>query len=160
MKLYILILLILALSSSAFSQKADYELGKPSELKGCTKLFIDTDLNNRERIVKKLNKLKLKNLKIVGNRSAAEMFLIFSGNSMPLDIGNARLTELNKANTIPPVIDISVGEGAILIYGREKGKVRLLFRLNYKQESQFEDTPADKFAAEFAKYYKKANGLK
>ena len=159
MKLYILILLILALGGSAFSQKADYELGKPSELKGCTKLFIDTDLNKRERIVRKLNKSKLKNLKIVGNRSAAEMFLVFSGNSMPLDIGNARLTELNK-NTIPPVIDISVGEGAIIIKGREKGKVRLLFRLKYKQESQSEDTPADKFAAEFAKYYKKANGLK
>jgi hypothetical protein len=69
--------LILFFCTSAYSQ-SQYEYGKTSEIKGLTKVFVDSglDTENRNRIIKVLKKAKL-NLEILDSSDEAEVILMF-----------------------------------------------------------------------------------
>ena len=54
------LLLLAVVSLSVYAQSSDVEYGKPNELKGLKKVFIDTgaDMKNRERIISEQNKIR------------------------------------------------------------------------------------------------------
>ena len=69
-----------ALLFASAANAQSYEYGKPSELKGLTKVFIEAglDLTNRNRIAEVLEK-ELPDLKIVDSEEEAEFGIIFAG---------------------------------------------------------------------------------
>jgi hypothetical protein len=75
MKIFAL-LLVLALCVPALAQ----EYGKPEELKGLTKMFVDTggDMKNRERISKEIEEAKL-GIQLLDSEEGAEIILDFGG---------------------------------------------------------------------------------
>lgn len=160
MKIFMMFLLMFLSGNAVIAQK-EYEPGKISDLKGLTKVFIDTDgdLKNKERIVKKIQKYKISSLEIVEDALDAEIVIVFGGNSRSVVVGANTTYDKDSALTTGIRVSLDEGAGAVFIAGKA-GKPRLVFRYRNQQETKWEDTPAVKIAAEFIKYYKQANDLK
>lgn len=139
------LLLVLGLVASA----QEYEYGKPIELKGLTKVFIDTELDaeNHDRILETIEKAKLENLTVVESSADAEFIIMFRGDSENVQIGRAN----HKRTT---------GKGVVTTKSADGKKLRVLLSFESTQDKAGEKKPAAKFAKEFIKEYKMANGLK
>lgn len=124
----------------------DIEYGKPSELKGITKVFIDTngDIKNRERIIKEIEKAKL-NLTLLDSAEGAEIIIEFIGDKRDI---------YAKGSGRP----INVGKGMVFI---PKGnKIRALLSFEGQERKIWDDKPATNLGKMFVKEYKRANGIK
>lgn len=156
-KIILLTFILLTFSFSGFAQ--EYEYGKPAELKDLKKVFIDTgtDLKSREGIIKEIEKAML-GIEFVDEAKIADVILAFRGETNEVEtggnsqiIGNSVITNTNR-------VRLAAGQGLVLIYG--KNKMRLLISAENSQQSKLEKKPSTKFAKEFVKQYKIANGLK
>jgi Mrp family chromosome partitioning ATPase len=127
-------------------QQPTVEYGKPEELKGVTKIFVDTgtDLKARESIVTEIGK-KLPALVVTESAEGAEVVLVFSQKEEP---------DFVNGTTTSPII---VGEGRV-VRNVAENRIRVLLSYNTKKRNIFQDKPAVKFAREFIKAYLKANG--
>jgi hypothetical protein len=159
MKLPILVAL---LALTCVAQQPAYEYGKPEELKGVKRIFIDTgtDLKNRERIIKALTKAKkdLPDLIILDSAEGAEAVLAFSAD---------RETYLSSVNTSPPPCagclststptyrSVDSGSGIIFIPKNEKARVLMAFSGSARM--RWTAWPSEQFAKAFIKAYRKAN---
>lgn len=137
-------LLILVFSLSVFSQA--YEVGRPSELKGLKKIYVDTDadLQNRERIIKEINKANL-------------------GFIWVDDIGDAEIVILFKSergNLNAGTVAVTVYSGRFLVFVTTGIKPRLVMSYENEQQTGWEQKPTTKFAKEFIKYYRQADSQK
>src|SRR5258708_28549339 len=142
MKRIVLILAFcLTCDATVFPQRMEY--GKPSELRGVTKIFVGTegDLEIHDRLVEEIKK-QLPALEITDRREDAEVIVGFSQES-----GSG------------PYIHSAVGSGSVMKRVWE-GRVRLILQWRGSKRNIFQKEPVRNFAQEFAKAYRKANGIK
>ena len=146
MKILLMLLLLFPVQS--------IEYGKPSELKGLKRVFIDVglDLKNRGRIVEELEKSKL-DFDVLESSEGAEIILQFKSDK-DKRIANVRT---NRGNSRPTYESINTGAGTVFIAKGEKLRAVMSFE---DEEMAFERKPATNFARTFLKAYKKANDLK
>ncbi len=140
-KLFALLILPLCLMSSVHPQ--DYDYGKPEEMKGLTKIFIDTDgdMKNRDRITEEVERAKL-GVQLLDGADGAEIIVRYVNSK---ERSAARKT-------------VNVGEAKVLVVKGERLRVVMSFR--DEERNVFEKKPANNFGKNFVKAYKKANGLK
>ena len=134
-------LLIVAFALLISAQEPTVEYGQPEELRGVTKVFVDTgtDAQQRNLIVREIQK-KLPTLTVVSRPEEADVHLLFTPRkgvgTIVRVMSRNRVRILLSINTdVPPIFD----RESIINYGIETGKP---YRLVW----------------EFVKAYKKANG--
>lgn len=148
-KINFALFLTLFLITASRSVAQDLEYGEPKELNGKAAVAINSgpDVEVYRLIRKTIEEAKLSGLKVVESNDDADIFISFVGDKESVRIGNA-----NRR--------LEVGSGQVAIVGKAPGKMRLLISFNARKDTLGEKTPAVKFAREFVKEYKKANGLK
>ncbi|MDQ3799829.1 MAG: hypothetical protein M3384_10280 [Acidobacteriota bacterium] len=142
----------------------DFESGKPSELKGLTKLFVNagTDAESRDQIVSEIERAKLPGLVFVKSREDAEIVMRFGGSEMEV-LEEMTTTPVVGTDWTMTTVNRSVvqsGQGLVFIAGRERKRARIIMNFGSVQDAAFEKRPPIKFARAFVKAYKEANGLK
>lgn len=145
---------------SAVAQ-VDFEYGKPSDLKGLTKVYVHTmgDLKENERIVSRLNKAKIPSLQIVDDMDDAEIVLMFGGDEFTSVSGANSSTVGGSTNTVVTRVNLLTGEGRVYVASKDGSKPKLVMRVQNEQQTKLEKRPVTKFIEDFMKVYKKANGL-
>jgi hypothetical protein len=146
------LLLTLLLTSNA----PQTEYGKPEELKGLTKVFVDTggNMKDRERIQNEIRKSRL-GVELLDSQDGAEVVLKFGGGKEELDggsFGSILFPGIGVYRTV------NVGDGHVYIY--RDGKPRLVMSYEGVETHIWEKKPAKNFGKRFVEAYKKANGLK
>lgn len=139
-------LLILTLALPVFAQTPVIEDGQPDELRGVTKVFVGLDAQQREVVVREIKK-QLPDLEIVSRPDESDIHLLLSlketrdgriegvGSVVKLIDANHARALYNFKDYLPPIYE----QHSIKTYGIER--VMPL-----------------RFAREFVKAYKKANG--
>lgn len=143
----ILFIALFVFSATAFSQ--DVEYGKPDELKGLTRLYIDcgTDVESCNIFIAEIEKAKLSGLEIVDEAANAQIMLVYEA---------SKEDKFYKGSSLRR----STGKGYVAIQGKNPNRPRLLMSFENIKDTALEDKPAKKFAKEFIKNYREANGLK
>lgn len=147
-KLIPLSLLILVFALQALSQEPTIEYGRPNELRGVAKIFVDTgiDLQQRQLIVKAIQK-RLPNLDVVSRPEESEIHLRFSQVQ----------TRDGKTKEVGTVVKL---------IGNNRVRVLLSFKDSIFPVTEQKSMPGFAedyakpylFAIELVKAYKKANG--
>jgi hypothetical protein len=142
------VLLVLACALPVSGQGPTIEYGQPEELRGVTKVFVDTRtyVQKREKIVKVITRY-LPNLQVVSRPEESDIHLRYSlkglrngkreemGTVVKLLGGNRERVLLSVEDELPPIND----GGSIVSYGLEQARPLM-------------------FAREFVKAYRRANG--
>ncbi len=139
------------------SPQVNYEYGKVSDLKNLKKVFVDTgsSVKDRENLIKEIENAKL-DLEFVGKLDEAEMILSFRGDKIEVvngavvignNVGVAREKQL-------------VGKGMVFLPTNKPDTIRVILNFESQRDKYFEKKPFVKFAREFIKAYREANGLK
>ena len=158
MKFWLGFVLVLATAMSVAAQSFEY--GKPSELKGLKKVFVDTggDMKNRERILNEIEKANL-GLELLDSADRAEVILNFQGGKEKQLSGvNSTTDTYGNTHATPAYRKITVGAGQVFVVKDQKLRVVLSF--DDEEKTVFEKKPATNFGKTFVKAYKKANDLK
>lgn len=151
---YLICILLICVSAIAMNAQDDkVELGHPSEMKGLTKLFIDTqaDIKTYDRLLKEIKSNKdLRAIVVTTNLKEADMIMKFFAGTQRQEV---------PASIFAPQggITLNQGEGQIYIGSEDGTKPRILMRYYNSQESDWEQKPTTKFIKEFGKAYKAAN---
>lgn len=136
------------------------EYGKPEELKGLVKVFVDTgtDLRNRERVLKELTKSKLP-FELLDSEEGAQVLMVFGAESSDRVTGVIHNRGGDTVSTSTPVWrKVKQGEGRVFVV--KDGKARLVMSFEDEMRSGWEREPATNFARAFVKAWKKATGVK
>lgn len=158
MKFLLWLLVIAAVVTTATAQSLEY--GKPSELKGLKKVFVDTggDMKNRERIQNEIQKANL-GVELLDSADGAEVIISFQGGKEKQMSGvNSTTDSYGNTRSIPSYRKITVGAGQVFVVRGDKLRVVLSF--DDEEKTVFEKKPATNFGKTFVKAYKKANDLK
>ena len=145
------LLLILLLTSHA----PQTEYGNLEELKGLTKVFVDTGLNmkDRGRIEDEIRKSGI-GVELLDSQDGAEVVLKFGG-------GKEQVTDDSFSSVLFPSLGVfrtvNVGDGHV--YVLRDGKRRLVMSYEGVETHVWEKKPAKNFGKRFVKAYKQANGL-
>jgi hypothetical protein len=131
--------------------------GKPEEMKGLTKVFVDsgTDLKDRERIVKVIESAKL-GLTVLDSAEGAEIILNF--------VGGERRTTVDSYNAVAKIyapLPITLGFGRGVVYVVRGGQRRAV--LSFKDDGGnhfFPKKLATSFGKKFVKAYRRAHNAK
>lgn len=147
-KLFAGVFLSLLLSASAASaQTGNVEYGRPEELRGVTRMFVDTSLDTQRRdaIVKDLRK-RLPQLEIVSTPQEAEVHMRF----------DVKAAEGGKTEALGSVVKVLSNERVRVLYSYKdntpnvvEGDPLLSFGTEHGRPHVF--------ARQFVKIYKKAN---
>lgn len=152
-------LLLLLCAVFAFSQtKTPPEYGKASELKGLKKIYlgVQSGMKDYNAIVKAFEKAKIPGLEIISNPDEnADLIILFDSGFVE---GGAQARTYGGVTTVNSVYYKSGGGMAAIPL--KEGKVRILFEYSSTRVLRWQKKPAEKFAKEFIKAYKEANGLK
>lgn len=168
---------LLLLVTGHLHAQSGIEYGGREELKGITKIFVDTgtDLSGRENIVK-IIKTELPAIVVMSRPEDAEVILIYSSDSYTIlsGISNSRNSstrgtvsvwgntatysgQTNSTSTSTPVYrKVTDGEGLIVKF-TDAGRPRLLMNFKDSQKSVLERRPSTNFARKFVKAYKEVN---
>lgn len=127
----------------------DYEYGKPAELKGLTKVFIDAgpDVNAYNDLKDTIVDAKIAQLVFVTKVAESDFVILFRGSREPMRTGTATK-------------EFNTGKGFVGIPSADGQRVRLLLNVESTQNRLGEKRPAIKLAKEFIKAYKTANDIK
>lgn len=158
MKFLLCLLVIAAVVTTANAQSLEY--GKPSELKGLKRVFVDTggDMKNRERIQNEIQKANL-GVELLDSADGAEVIISFQGGKEKQMSGvNSTTDSYGNTRSTPSYRKITVGAGQVFVVRGDKLRVVLSF--DDEEKTVFEKKPATNFGKTFVKAYKKANDLK
>ena len=147
-------LLLLLFPLITIAQNSAISYGKPEELKGLKKVFVDTngDFKNRERIQKEIQSENL-GIELLDSADGAEIVINFGGDKTARMGGSiANGTGSLKTKTY------NTGEGQIYVF--RDGKPRIVMSYEGEETHMWEKKPATSFGRKFIQAYKKANGLK
>ena len=132
------------------------EYGKLEELKGLTKVFVDTggNMKDRERIQREIRESRI-GVELLDSQEGAEVVLKFGG-------GKEAATDDSFSAVLFPSLGVfrtvNVGEGHVYVY--RDGKAKLVMSYEGVETHLWEKKPAKNFGKRFVEAYKKANGLK
>jgi hypothetical protein len=131
--------------------------GKPEEMKGLTKVFIDSgaDPKDRQRIVKVIESAKL-GLTVLDSAEGAEIILNF--------VGGERQTTIDSYNAVtkiytPLPITLGFGRGVVYVVRGDQRRAVLSFQ-DDGWNHFFPKKLATNFGKKFVKAYKRAHGAK
>jgi hypothetical protein len=148
-------MLALLLTLLITSHAPQTEYGKLEELKGLTKVFVDTggNMKDRERIQREIRESKI-GVELLDSEKDAEVVLKFGG-------GKEEAGDSMGSILFPYAIvtrTVNVGDGHV--YVLRGGKPRLVMSYEGVETHPWERKPAKNFGKRFVKAWKKANGLK
>lgn len=149
-------MLALLLTMLLTSNVPQTEYGKLEELKGLTKVFVDTggNMKDRERIQNEIRKAGI-GVELLDSEAGAEVVLKFGG-------GKEEATDSSISSVLFPGLGVyrtvNTGEGHVYVY--RDGKPKLVMSYEGVETHLWEKKPAKNFGKRFAEAYKKANGLK
>jgi uncharacterized protein (DUF2147 family) len=171
-----ILFLLLFVTSKSQAQSA-IEYGEREELRGITKIFIDTgtDLSGRENIIKIIRN-DLPAIVVVSRVEEAELILIYSSDSYSIlsGISNSRNSSTtgnlsvwgntatysgqttSTSTSTPSYRKVTDGEGLVVKF-TSSGRPRLLMNFKDTQKSVLERRPSTNFARKFVKAYKEVN---
>jgi len=155
-----LLYLLLSTSTATAVVAQSFEYGKPSELKGLKKVFVDTggDMKNRDRISNEIQKANL-GVELLDSADGAEVILSFQGGKEKQMAGvNSTTDSSGNTHSTPSYRKITVGAGQVFVVRGDKLRVVLSF--DDEEKTIFEKKPATNFGKTFVKAYKKANDMK
>ncbi len=180
MRLLTISLFLLICPTPSFAQ-FDIEYGRPEELNGVRRVYVNTgtDLNGRENIMKVLKK-DLPDVVLVDRVEDAEIALIYSSNSYA--VLNSIITQRNSSTTgtvslredfgtyngsysgrttgtsvtTPVYRNVTDGAGLVVKF-TSKGRSRLLMDFKDTKKTLLERRPSTNFARKFVGAYKKVN---
>jgi len=145
-KMVWLSLLMLTFALPVLAQTPVIERGQPDELRGVTKLFVGPDVQQREVVVREINK-ELPDLEIVSRPEESDIHLQFSMKEM-------RDGRIEWVGTVVKLIDANRAR-ALYSFKSELSPIYELHSIkNYAIERMMPLT----FARGFVSAYKKANG--
>ncbi len=123
------------------------EYGKPTELKGLTKIFVDTegDTEERERIIKEFDKAKVEGISFLDDAAGAEIILSFVGGTYKKTFGNVS----NGVGSMNTKLR-STGVGIAFI-PKEPNVRRIILSVKDTKETALDKKPSVKFARELLK---------
>lgn len=154
-----LLLLVLCLCPVARSQ--DFSDGRPSDLKGLKKVYVDagTDLKSRRRIIDELNRPGL-GLTLLAEPEGAEIILDFGGRTERHDEDVTPYVHYPRPhlNTVQVHRQLLIGRGRVFVV--KDGKPRGVMSFEDIKTAFWERDPATNFGRNFRKLYRKANGIK
>lgn len=149
---------VLVFSFTCQAQTIEY--GSPADLKGITKIFVDTgtEMEVRKNILKEISKSKKKipDLIIVSRPEDAEIILSFGA------VTNTYLSGINTTPTYGGIIsrptygNVIQGNG-IVVKLLANNRVRLIMSFEDSRSSRWERRPSTNFAREFVRAYMDAN---
>jgi hypothetical protein len=131
--------------------------GKPEEMKGLTKVFIDSDvdLKDRERIVKEIESAKL-GLTVLDSAESAEIILDFVGGERKTTVDS-----YNAATKIYAPLPITLAFGRGVVYVVRDGQRRAVLSFHDDGGNHFFPKKlATNFGKKFVKAYRRAHGTK
>ena len=154
------------ISLPASAQEPVVEYGAPAELRGVSKIFIDTgmDARQRELIVKEISR-ELPGLVIASRPEDAEVHLRFTlrdqviGQNVVYPHPHPPAGSGTSVGVGIPVSGVTWTEGVgtvVRVVGA--GRVRVLSSFRDARGNRFERKPSTNFAREFIKAYKKTHG--
>ena len=159
MKRHYIVLLLCLLSASALTAQSPLktEYGKPSEMKGITKIFVDTDgdMEERQRMVAEFEKARIPRLDLLDSSDGAEVILYFAGGKVAYNRGY-----VNNGVGAMGTDYRSSGRGMAFIPKPLNNSIRILLSVESVKDYVWTAKPSTKFAREFIKAYKEANSLK
>ena len=143
-----LLILILTVVLPIVAQEPTVEYGHPDELRGVTKVFVDTgvDARQREQIAKEVQK-RLPNLEVVARPEESDIHLRFS----------LKETREGRNERVGTVIKL-VGSNRVRVLLSFKDYMLPLFERESIVNFGVEYAKPRIFAREFVKAYRKANG--
>jgi hypothetical protein len=148
-------MLALLLTLLLTSHAPQTEYGKLEELKGLTKVFVDTDGNmkDRERIQREIRESRI-GVELLDSEEGAEVVLKFGGGKEEAgdSVGSLLFPGLGAIRTV------NVGDGHV--YVLRDGKPKLVMSYEGVETHLWERKPAKNFGKRFVKAWKQANGLK
>lgn len=162
-KMILPLLIIFACCITVFSQQFEY--GKTSDLKGLTKIFLDTgaDMETRNRIIENIEKAKL-GVEFLGSMDDAQIVMTFRDETNEVITGvNTNVTTNpygGTANTTAVRVPLINGAGNVFVANKDGTNPKLVLSVTNSQQSRWEKRPSTKFANAFIKAYKEANGIK
>lgn len=166
----IVLLALMLLSAVSFHAQntafpaLDFETGKPTELKGLTKLFVNagTDAESRNLIIKEIEKARLRELIFVNSREEADIVMRFGGSEKEILEGMTTTPVVGTDWTMTTIDRQTVqsGQGLVFIAGKDRKRARIVINFGSVQDAAFEKRPQIKFARAFVKAYKEANRLR
>jgi hypothetical protein len=139
-------LLVLTLALPVFAQTPVIEHGQPDELRGVTKVFVGLDAQQREVVVKEI-KRQLPGLEIVSRPDESDIHLLFS-------LKETRDGRVEGLGTVVKLIDAN---HARALYSF-KDNLSPIYEQHSIKSYGIDRLMPLKFAREFVKAYKKANG--
>jgi hypothetical protein len=145
-KIGCLSLLILTFTLSALAQTPVIESGQPDELHGVTKVFVGFDVRQREVVVREIKK-QLPNLEIVSSPEESDIHLRFF-------LNETRDGRIEGVGTVVKLIDANHARTLCSF----TDDLPSIYTQNSVKNYGIEYTMPLKFAREFVKAYKKANG--
>jgi hypothetical protein len=145
-KMVWLSLLVLTFALPVLAQTPVIEYGQPDELRGVTKVFIGIDAQQRDVVVREIKK-QLPNLEIASRPDESDIHLLFS-------LKETRDGRIEGVGTVVKLIDAN---RARAIYSF-KDNLPPIYEQNSIKSYGIERIMPLKFAREFVKAYKKANG--
>lgn len=124
------------------------EYGQPGELRGVTKIFVDTGFDTRQReLIAKAIRRRLPNLDVVSRPEESDIHLRFS----------SAQTKDGKAKETGTVVKL-VGNNRVRVLLSFKDSIFPVFEQEPTSSPAQDYTKPYMFALEFVKAYKKANG--
>ena len=157
-----LLILMLCLCPAARSQ--DFSDGRPSDLKGLKKVYVDTgtDLKSRRRIINELNRPGL-GLTLLDGPEGAEVILDFGGRTEHRDDGVPLYSYRDPTwiiGTLQVRKEVLIGRGRVLAVKDGKRRGVMSFEDTKTATAFWDRDPATNFGRAFRKLYKKVNGFK
>lgn len=168
-KTFLIVFVLLCGTISLYAQNSkftalSFERGKSSELKGLTKLFVNTgaDTTRRDLIVEEIQKAQIPGLVIMDAREEAEMIMRFAGDEQEVIEGLSANPVIGTDWTITTVDSrvMVYGRGMVFIAGKDRTKPRIVMTYKNTRDKAFGKRPLTEFAEKFVAAYKEANGLK
>ena len=152
MSLALALTALLTLSAAAPNSGVSY--GKPEELKGLKKIFVDTgtDLKNRERIIREIRAARL-GVELLDSEDGAEVVLDFGAGRSERLIGS-----IGRGTGGIVTKRYQTGKGQVFVV--TGGQNRIVMSYEGEETHPWEDKPATNFGKAFVKAYRKANGIK
>ena len=146
MKMSWLYLLILTFSLPVLAQTPVIEDGQPDELRGVTKVFVGLDAQQREVVVKEIKK-QLPDLEIVSRPEESDIHLLLS----------LKETRDGRIEGVGRVVKLIDANHARALYSF-KDDLPPIYEQHSIKSYGIERIMPLRFAREFVKAYKKANG--
>lgn len=155
---------ILLLCLCLAAQAQDSPDGRPSDLKGLKKVYVDTtaDPESRRRIIRELNKPEL-GLTLLDEPDGAEIILDFGSRTEHHDDGVPLYSYRDPTwiiGTLQVRKEVLIGRGRVFVVKDGRPRVVMSFEDTKTASAFWDRAPATNFGRAFRKLYKKANGIK